>query len=370
MKKPYPPIYYSEYLHLEKLLTSQSPKSDEYGQPAHDEMLFIIIHQAYELWFKQILHELDSVLEMFLEDNVDEKNIGIAVSRLRRITTIQKVLIDQLNIIETMTPLDFLEFRDFLIPASGFQSYQFRLIENKLGLNPESRVKLDNKNYYTLVSDEHQKMLIDSQNTISILEGVDKWLSRIPFLKTEGFDFWSYYKDAVAKLIDNEKEIITNNPSLTDEKREKQLNEFENTKEKFEALLDEEKHNELVKKGLKRFSYRSTLAALFINLYRDEPILHLPFRFLTYLVDIDELFTTWRYKHSLMVHRMIGAKVGTGGSSGHHYLMETAEKHKVFKDLFDLSTYLIPRSALPALPEELKLKLGFNYTANINSENK
>lgn len=100
---------------------------------------------------------------------------------MRRITTIQKVLIDQLNIIETMTPLDFLEFRDFLIPASGFQSYQFRLIENKLGLNPESRVKLDNKNYYTLVSDEHQKMLIDSQNTISILEGVDKWLSRIPF---------------------------------------------------------------------------------------------------------------------------------------------------------------------------------------------
>ena len=184
---------------------------------------------------------------MFLEDNVDEKNIGIAVSRLRRITTIQKVLIDQLNIIETMTPLDFLEFRDFLIPASGFQSYQFRLIENKLGLNPESRVKLDNKNYYTLVSDEHQKMLIDSQNTISILEGVDKWLSRIPFLKTEGFDFWNYYKDAVAKLIENEKEIITNNPSLTDEKREKQLKEFENTKEKFEALLDEEKHYELKK---------------------------------------------------------------------------------------------------------------------------
>lgn len=68
------------------------------------------------------------------------------------------------------------------------------------------------------------------------------------FLKTEGFDFWNYYKDAVAKLIENEKEIITNNPSLTDEKREKQLKEFENTKEKFEALLDEEKHYELVKK--------------------------------------------------------------------------------------------------------------------------
>ncbi len=286
------------------------------------------------------------------------------------ITTIQKLLIDQLNILETMTPLDFLEFRDFLIPASGFQSFQFRLIENKLGLNMENRVKYDNKNYYSNVSDEHQKMLMDSQNTISLFEAVDKWLSRIPFLKMDTFDFWSHYKNAVGGMIENERQIILNNPSLSDEKREKQLKVFEETKEKFEALLDEDKHNELVKQGLRRLSYRSTLAALFINLYRDEPILHLPFRFLTYLVDVDELFTTWRYKHALMVHRMIGAKVGTGGSSGHHYLMQTAEKHKVFKDLFDLSTYLIPRSDLPELPEELKSKLGFNYSVNLKEEKK
>jgi tryptophan 2,3-dioxygenase len=366
MKKPYPPIYYSDYLHLEKLLTSQSPKSDEYGQHAHDEMLFIIVHQAYELWFKQIIHELNSILEMFLKENVDERNIGIAVARLRRITTIQKLLIDQLGVLETMTPLDFLEFRDFLIPASGFQSLQFRLIENMLGLNIENRVKFDNKNYYSSASDEHQKILIESQNTISLFDAVDKWLSRIPFLKIDDFDFWSYYKSAVGGMIENERQIILNNPSLTEEKREKQLKEFENTKEKFEALLDEKKHNELMKQGLRRLSYKSTLAALFINLYRDEPILHLPFRFLTYLVDVDELFTTWRYKHALMVHRMIGAKVGTGGTSGHHYLMQTAEKHKVFKDLFDLSTYLIPRSSLPELPDELRLKLGFNYTTKLN----
>lgn len=361
MKKPYPPIYYSDYLELEKLLTSQHPKSDEYGHHAHDEMLFIIIHQAYELWFKQIIHELISVKEMFGKDNIDEKNIGIAISRLRRITVIQKVLIEQLNVIETMTPLDFLEFRDFLIPASGFQSYQFRIIENMLGLNIENRVKLDNKNYYTLVSDEHQKMLLESHDSGSIFEAVDKWLSRIPFMKNDNFNFWDHYKKAIMEMADDEKEIIMNNPSLTDEKREKQLKMSEETREKYVALLDEDKHNELVKKGERRLSYHATLAALFINLYRDEPILHLPFRFLTYLVDIDENFTTWRYKHALMVHRMIGAKVGTGGSSGHHYLMQTAEKHKVFKDLFDLPTYLIPRSLLPELPEELISKLGFNF---------
>lgn len=362
MKKTYPPIYYSDYLHLEKLLTSQSPKSDEYGEHAHDELLFIIVHQAYELWFKLIIHELDSVLTMFREDIVDEKNIGIAVARLRRVTSIQKLLIEQLNVLETMTPLDFLEFRDFLIPASGFQSVQFRIIENKLGLNIDNRVKLGNKNYYTMVSDEHQKILIESEKNVSLFDAVDKWLSRIPFLKIDDFDFWEHYKSAVVQIIENEKQIILNNPSFTDEKREKQLKEFENTKEKFEALLDEDKHNDLMKQGLRRLSYTSTLAALFINLYRDEPILHLPFRFLSYLVNVDELFTTWRYKHALMVHRMIGAKVGTGGSSGHHYLMKTAEEHKVFKDLFDLSTYLIPRSSLPELSDEIKIKLGFNYT--------
>ncbi|MEO8446979.1 MAG: tryptophan 2,3-dioxygenase family protein, partial [bacterium] len=229
MKKPYPPIYYSDYLHLEKLLTSQAPKSDEYGHHAHDEMLFIIVHQAYELWFKQIIHELDSVVSMFREDNVDEKNIGIAVARLRRITTIQRLLIEQLSIIETMTPLDFLEFRDFLIPASGFQSLQFRIIENILGLNIENRVKYDNKNYYSYVSDEHQKVLIESQGTVSLFDAVDKWLSRIPFLKIEGFDFWNHYKEAVGAMMENEHGIIMNNPSLTEEKRAKQLKEFENT---------------------------------------------------------------------------------------------------------------------------------------------
>lgn len=366
MNKPYPPVYYADYLHLEKLLNSQLPKSDEYGQHAHDEMLFIIVHQAYELWFKQIIHELDSILEIFEKDIVIDKNIGIAVARLRRITTIQTVLIDQLNILETMTPLDFLDFRDFLIPASGFQSFQFRIIENKLGLNLENRVKFDNKNYYSLVSDEHQRMLINTEKKGSLFDAVNKWLSRTPFLMMEDFDFWKYYDDAITNLIENERQIIMSNPSLTDEKREKQFKEFDSTKEKFSALLDESKHIELVNQGLKRLSHRSTLAALFINLYRDEPVLHLPFRFLTYLVDMDELFTAWRYKHALMVHRMIGAKVGTGGSSGHSYLLQTSEKHKVFKDLFDLSTYLIPRSALPELPEKLKLKLGFNYTMGIN----
>jgi tryptophan 2,3-dioxygenase len=163
-------------------------------------------------------------------------------------------------------------------------------------------------------------------------------------------------------MLDKEREIIESNPSLTDEKRTVQLKEFENTRVNFAALSDEEKHNRLVQEGTRKLSFRATLATLFINLYREEPILHMPFRFLNLLGDVDELFSTWRYRHALMVHRMIGSKVGTGGSSGHKYLMSTIEKHRIFPDLSDVATYLIPRSSLPELPENLKKQLGFYYT--------
>lgn len=355
-------MYYSDYLQLDKLLSSQKLKSVELGKPAHDEMLFIIVHQAYELWFKEIIHEIDSVMQMFKADTVDEESIGVAVFRLQRITEIEKLLIDQLRILETMTPLDFLDFRDYLIPASGFQSFQFRIIENKLGLKSKNRLLYNNTDYYGSLPEEHQKIIIETAENKSLFELVEKWLERTPFLKIKGFDFWQSYKTAVAKLINKEKEIIETNPGLSDEKRTVQLKEFENTKKNFDALFDEEKHNSLVREGVRKLSYKATLAALFINLYREEPILHMPFRFLNLLEDVDELLSTWRYRHALMVHRMIGSKVGTGGSIGHKYLMSTVEKHRIFPDLFDLATYLIPRSALPHLPENLKKQLGFYYT--------
>jgi len=127
----------------------------------------------------------------------------------------------------------------------------------------------------------------------------------------------------------------------------------------FAALFDASKHNELIQKGRWRLSHRATVAALLIHLYRDEPILHLPFRLLTVLIDVDELLTSWRSRHALMVHRMIGAKIGTGGSVGYQYLRATVDKHKIFTDLFNLSTFLIPRSSLPPLPKEVQQKLGF-----------
>ena len=118
-------LTYSEYLKLNDLLNCQSPKSTELNKPIHDEMLFVITHQAYELWFKQILHELDSILSFFDNKYLLENSLGLVINRFDRIIEIQKLLINQIGILETMTPMDFLEFRDLLTPSSGFQSFQF-----------------------------------------------------------------------------------------------------------------------------------------------------------------------------------------------------------------------------------------------------
>lgn len=362
MNKSYPPVYYADYLQLNKLLNAQELKSLKYKNPSHDEMLFIIIHQVYELWFKQIIHELDSVNNIFQEEAIDERDIAAAVSRIGRINEIQRYLIDQLHLLETIAPLDYLEFRDYLIPASGFQSYQFRLIENKLGLKSENRVQHDNLDFYNALSEEHRRLVLDSIESMSLFELVEKWLERTPFLKSEGFNFWEVYKQTVETMLEDDTLSILNNPPLPGKKKEIQIRQNDTNKEYFEALFSRDKYNELIRLGLVRLSLNATRAAIFINLYRDEPILHIPYKFLNSLIKLDEKFSNWRYKHALLVHRTIGSKVGTCGSAGYSYLMQTVDKHRVFADLFNLSTYLIPRSRLPEIPEDLEHQLGFYYS--------
>lgn len=350
------PIYYADYLSLDKILGSQDLLSAKNGKAAHDETLFIVVHQVYELWFKLIIHELDSILEIFKKDSTTEKEIGIIVSRLERITEIQKILIDQLRVLETMTPLDFLDFRDHLIPASGFQSVQFRLLENKLGLKPNQRLTFNHANYKHAYNDEDKKLIENSEKESSLFDCVESWLERTPFLELGNFKFWDLYKDAAFKMYDDDLAIIQNNPVLTEEDKKHQLKILEQTKASFEDLFKNAGNSETGS-----FSSKAIQAALLINLYRDEPILHIPYKLLRMLLDLDELFTTWRYKHSLVALRMLGTKIGTGGSSGHKYLKATTESYKIFGDLFNLSSFLIPRSKLPELPEEVKTTLDFHF---------
>jgi len=183
-------MMYGEFLQLDSLLNCQhSMNRFETREVFHDEHLFIITHQAFELWFKQILYELDSIRKLFTTPIVDERNQLIIISRLGRIVMIMKLLNDQFPILETMTALDFMEFRGYLAPASGFQSLQFRLLENKFGVQQECRVTYNQLCYKDVFDkEEDQRALSDSLTQPSLVDLLQTWLERTPGLQKRNSD--------------------------------------------------------------------------------------------------------------------------------------------------------------------------------------
>lgn len=325
------PVNYGDYLQLEKILNAQQPESELNGQPAHDEMLFIIIHQAYELWFKQVMYEVESVNAIFqqpaLPDNSPE--LQTVVHRLQRTVSILKVLVHQIDIMETMTPMDFLDFRDMLRPASGFQSWQFKALEAKLGLKFGQR---HGQEYYISQLRPDQVALIKAvESERSLISLVNDWLERMPFLHESG-GWWDNYAQVYsASLSENEKNNLAGFAQV-----------FEG-----DASTD------------RQLSPKACRAALFIMLYRGYPILQLPFQLLNVLLEIDEQLSTWRYRHMSMVHRMIGTRVGTGGSTGKDYLKGAVDKHYIFREIAQLTSFLVERRKLPVLDRQTEQRLGF-----------
>lgn len=361
MKKHITPCYYGDYLALDKLLGAQQLQSAQYGEAAHDEMLFIIVHQVYELWFKQILHELNAVIAAFMDDDLKDDELTLVVSRLQRISQIQSLLIDQMAVMETMTPQQFLSFRDYLVPASGFQSIQFKQLEISLGLKREYRIDFDQESFYQRLNDEDRAWLTELETKPSLFERVDAWLARLPLLQFEDFAFWEHYKSATHKMLSEDQETIETNSTLSDAEKQKERDALASTRAHFEALFDAAQYEELRSEGQFRLSHKALLSALFIKQYSEEPIFNLPFQVITLLTDIDEKFTLWRYRHAMMVQRMIGTKLGTGGSSGHHYLKRTTESNRVFLDFFNMATFLLPKHALPCLPPHILRATGFYF---------
>jgi tryptophan 2,3-dioxygenase len=326
-------VHYHDYLQLEKILNAQSTESEKRGLKAHDEMLFIVIHQAYELWFKQLHHEANSVVEILSQPSLNDNSpeLQTVVHRLDRMVTILRVLVHQIDIMETMTPMDFLDFRDMLRPASGFQSWQFKELEAKLGLKFDQR---HGKEYYvSQLRKDHVDLIKSAESSNSLLELLNKWLERMPFLSETGdFSFWDNYRELYKQsLAEGEKGNL----------------------EVFDTIFWESAPME------RTLSATACRAALFIMLYRGYPLLQLPFQLLNCLLEIDEQLSSWRYRHMNMVHRMIGTRIGTGGSSGKDYLKAAADKHYIFREIAQLNSFLIERRKLPVLPQELESKLGF-----------
>ena len=367
--KPADQIRYSNYLELDKILEAQHPKSMSLTLPVHDEKLFIIVHQVFELWFLQIIHELDYVSKVLEKDGIDDNSEEMMriVQRLNRVTRILRHANAQFEILESMEPLDFLEFRSLLGKASGFQSKQFRLIEVKLGL----RRQADQGHYKHTgaggFTDEEREDIDKAEAEPSILKGLKRWLSRSPF-----FDdyFWeeyeSQYPDKEMSISKFMADYFNIHKSQLKEARDESIAAAKGDE-------DKQKADTVYKQGVAAFrgvfidgdsknvfSPKEMTAALFIMLYRHIPVLRLPYGLINSLIEIDELMSAWRYNHYLLVKKMIGTKPGTGESAGAAYLFEALQKNNVFGELTFLATYFIERSKLPVLTDRLKTALNFN----------
>ena len=262
------PLSYNKYLRVQDLIGLQDLLSD----PAHhDELLFITVHQAYELWFKQILHELDAAINLMAEDRLPS-----AARALHRVVEIEKLLVTQIHILETMTPISFLGFRDQLNPASGFQSMQFREIEFTSGLKDESILNefRDDTFAFTRLQQRFQSPSL-SEAFFGVLarRGLK---APLPSPRLEAQQQKKAYEERTRAVL----EILTH---------------FEQRYEEF--VLTE------------------------------------------VLLEHDEYFSLWRSHHIKMVERMVGAKRGTGGSEGIGYLKTTLDK-KFFPELWEARTYL------------------------------
>jgi tryptophan 2,3-dioxygenase len=257
-------LTYGGYLKVNDLINLQQLHSDP---PQHDETLFIIIHQVYELWFKQMLHEIYTIIEKLNNDDV----LG-AIRLLRRCIEIQRVLVNQVAVLETMTPMDFLAFRDKLMPASGFQSTQFREFEFACGLKDESFL-----NFFNEGTDEHGR-LQKRFHSPTLPDAFFAMLSR------RGFD-------TPAKAPNESPE-----------------------------------------------TYHTRVTAL-MRIYQEADKNYDLFLLAESLIEFDEAVILWRLRHVKMAERMIGSKIGTGGSEGVAYLQSTTTQ-KFFPELWELRTYL------------------------------
>jgi len=259
------PVTYASYLKLDALLSLQEPLSEG---PEHDEMLFIIIHQVYELWFKEMLHEVDQLQRLLRHHETSR-----AQHSLKRILTVLKVLVHQIDILETMTPLEFQSFRQRLESGSGFQSRQFRELEAVLGQKRRSAVD------HYLAGGADRQLLETRYRQPTI------WDAFLHFLSAKG------YRVPAALLARDVTQPVAPSPDLQ---------------------------------------------PLLLEIYRkDPPVAELCER----LVDLDEGFMEWRYRHVRMVQRTIGTKQGTGGSSGVEYLATTLDQ-PAFPDLWVIRTEL------------------------------
>tara|TARA_Y100001935_G_scaffold242099_2_gene232228 strand:+ start:893 stop:1948 length:1056 start_codon:yes stop_codon:yes gene_type:complete len=329
---------YSEYLNLRELLKLQG--EDRGISP--DEMHFIIVHQTFELWFKQIIRELSEARDILSQENVPEDDIPVAVDHLCRTTEIFRLMANQWTVLETLTPQGFLSFRDGLGTASGFESYQMREFEILIGLENSDRLGgMDPLDSFRKMSENGEgdaeilAHLEEMEKLPSLRSSLMNWIERTPIMGSiygsEGDEeSVSEYVDAHLKA---HKEICDSASGTS-----KMM--IERMKSVHEGAL-------LFLKPEGKVS-RSRAGLLFIESYRELPLLTWPRKLIDAIVELEESMVKWRHSHARMVERIMGRRIGTGGTSGVDYLDATSQ-YRVFKDLWSVRTILVKPQSRPKL---------------------
>ncbi|WP_020063133.1 tryptophan 2,3-dioxygenase [Bacillus sp. 123MFChir2] len=257
---------YGEYLQLDSLLSSQKRLSNH-----HDEMLFIVIHQASELWMKLILHELEAAIE-----SIQNGELAPAFKMLARVSKIQSQIIQSWDILATLTPAEYIEFRDSLGQSSGFQSYQYRMIEFALGYKTPHILKIYEKD------EELYTRLHKALHTPSLYDVAIQTLAK------EGFPI---------------------NPSV------------------------------LQRDITQPYEADGTVEAAWLEVYSNVQKYWDLYQLAEKLIDIEDWLQQWRFRHMKTVERIIGHKMGTGGSSGVSYLKRVLDQ-SFFPELWAVRTKL------------------------------
>ncbi len=354
---------YWDYIRVEELLSLQGGLGKDESKLSNDEVVFITVHQVYELWFKLALRELVSARNIFRQNPVPDVELSAAVRSFRRISTIFEQAVSHFKVVETLTTRDYLEFRDQLIPASGFQSAQIREIELMLGLPDSARVPLGKQKSFMEAlkgeggkpSSAHQRVENRMSDTPSLRDAVYEWLTRTPIYggshSEEGTVAFlnsfleSHRKDAEARM----ERAATAAGSVVDadEIRARYEREMANAKS-FLFAEDDANINDETRK--KRRNVRA--AAIFLESYRELPRLAWAREVVDSLIEMEQSMIIWRQRHARMVERVIGRRVGTGGSAGVDYLDETALRYRIFIDLWGVRALLLRAPILPAVEHE------------------
>lgn len=365
---------YWDYIQVEQLLTLQTGLPQ---QPAvsNDEKVFIVVHQIYELWFSLLLNELTVIRDRLKAAVVPEDHIAKAVQGFERCVEIFRVAIEHFRVVETITTRDYLEFRDKLFPASGFQSAQLRELEILMGLADEDRIPFGGHDSWKAAlrlrgggrSPAMARINARQADKPDLKTVVENWLWRTPIDGSQPGgpgdnevvrEFLNNYMKGHEQIVEAQLKASAARHDSESEQAELKSRYSEQLKSARAYLIPDKADKDLSK------VLRVRASALFIASYRELPLLAWPRKLIETLIDFEQHFVIFRQRHARMVEKVIGRRPGSGGSAGVAYLDATALRYRIFKVLWGVRTMLLPSRLMPKLKNKDFYKFNFQSIAH------